>query len=281
MADETTDPATAAGLGSSFFQQPALDSDASNEGSTLVVRYAGDYDAVRAYAATLSIGSPHPDATNHANYVLSNIRLERYEGPSGRLELTYTDDAADSSGGDTNGNARVKSVAWSLVTTPCDVPIWRYCGPSDQNARRYRIEPWTLEQDPDLKSAWKYTDPNGVVRELTINDQKLAGMIAKGYETVQRHYPTIRKITKLSKGKVLMDGELDHVATAQNLADAPEYFLAQAEEWLKTGEQIDIDENGSQTLTEEWTGGSAGDGTHAFEPAFYGESPDRWEFGSV
>ena len=280
MSDETTDPATAAGLGTSFFQQPALDSEKTNNGGTLVVRYAGDYDAVKAYAGTLSIGAAHPDTTNHANYVLSNIRLERYEGPSGRLELTYTDDAASSASG-TTGDARVKSVAWSLITTPCDVPIWRYCGPSDQNARRYRIEPWTLEQDPDLRSTWKYMDPNGVVRELTINDQKIAEMIAKGYETVQRHYPTIRKITRLSKGNVHMDGELDHVATAANLTDAPAYFIAQAEEWLKTGEQIDIDENGSQTLTEEWVGGSAGNGMHAFEPAFYGESQDRWEFGSV
>lgn len=280
MADETTDPATAAGLGSSFFQQPALDSDASNEGSTLVVRYAGDYDAVRAYAATLSIGSPHPDATNHANYVLSNIRLERYEGPSGRLELTYTDNAASSASG-TTGDARVKSVAWSLVTTPCDVPIWRYCGPSDQNARRVRIEPWMMEPDPDLKKAWKYATPTGGIAELTLNDQKLAAKILAGYETVQRHYPTIRKITKLSKGIVHMDGELDHVATAANLTDAPAYFLAQAEEWLKTGEQIDIDEKESQTLTEEWIGGSAGNGGNAFDPAFYGESPDRWEFGSV
>lgn len=281
MSDETTDPATAAGLGTSFFQQPALDSEETNDGGTLVVRYAGEYDAVKAYAATLSIGAAHPDTTNHASYVLSNIRLERYEGPSGRLELTYTDDAADSSGGSTNGNARVKSVSWSLVTTPFDVPIWRYCGPSDQNARRYRIEPWTLEQDPDLKRAWKYTDPNGVVRELTINDQRIAAKILAGYETVQRHYPTIRKITRLSKGNVLMDGELDHIATAANLSGAPAYFIAQATAWLKTGEQIDIDEKGSQTLTEEWVGGNAEAGADAFDPAFYGESPNRWEFGSV
>lgn len=267
MADETTDPAAAAGLGTLFWQQPGLETERSEDGATLTVRYAGDYDAVKAYADLFEPGDAHP---SDAALLLRSVRLERYEGPSGRLELTYSDNAP-ATGGESDGNARVKKVSWSLATTPADVPIWRYCGPSDQNARRARLEPWSQEPDYDLKIAWKWRDPSGGVHELVENDKKLAAKILKGYETVQRHFPTIRKVTRLTKGKVTFDGMLDYVGAP---GGAPDGFTSAAAAWLKTGEQIDVAEDGSQTLTEEWTGGES------FDENFYGDL-QRWEFGSV
>lgn len=271
MADNETPDPPVPQPGEDFWEQPALDTERSEDGTTLTVRYAGDYEAVKAFSESFTPGAPHP---TDGSFTLSNIRLERYEGPSGRLELVYTDNASGdgSAGGD--GKARVKKTSWSLTTTPVDIPIWRYCGPSDQNAKRYRIEPWMNEQDPDLKASWRYTDPNGVVRELTVNDQYIAAKILQGFETVQRHYPTIRKRTQLTKGDVTPDGELDHIKVG-GPAGAPAYMVAFALAWLKTGEQIDIAEDGSQTLVEEWIGGDA------FDENFYGEDPWRWAWGSI
>jgi len=252
--------------GTDFWEQPALEQERSADSATVTVRYAGDYDAVSAYAASFSVGTAHPTM---AGYELTKVVLERYEGPSGRLTLVYSDVGDDAS---SSPKARVKKVSWSLATTPCDVPIWRYCGPSDQNARRYRLEPWSQEQDADLKKQWKWRDPYGGLQELQANDQKLGAKILKGYETVQRHFPTIRKVTSLTKGEVEPDGSLDYVGDP---TDAPDYFVTRATQWLKVGEQIDIAENGSQTLTEEWIGGEE------FDANFYGDGNDRWEFGTV
>ncbi len=253
--------------GTDFWEQPALEQERAADSATITVRYAGDYDAVKAYADGFSPGDAHPSA---AGYELTRISVERYEGPSGRLTLVYSDVADD--GAEQEPKARVKKVSWSLVTTPCDVPIWRYCGPSDQNARRYRLEPWMQEPDPDLKKAYRWTGPHGGVSELVANDKKLADKILLGYETVQRHFPTIRKVTELTRGEVEPDGALDHVADPD---DAPAYFVTRATEWLKTGEQIDVHDDGSQTLTEEWIGGES------FDVNFYGDGNARWEFGTV
>ena len=252
--------------GTDFWEQPALEQERSADSATITVRYAGDYGSVSAYAASFAVGSAHPAM---AGYELVRVVLERYEGPSGRLSLVYSDVGAGTSSSPT---ARVKKVSWSLVTTPCDVPIWRYCGPSDQNARRYRLEPWSQETDPDLKKAFKWRDDLGGLHQLVSNDEKLAYKILDGYETVQRHFPTIRKVTELTKGEVEPDGELDHVADPD---DAPACFVIRAAKWLKTGEQIDVHDDGSQTLTEEWIGGEE------FDANFYGDGNDRWEFGTV
>lgn len=257
--------------GTTFWEQPALEQERSADDSRITVRYAGDWSDVSDYAAAFTIGAAHPTATG---YELASVLLERYEGPSGRLTLVYSDTAAEEDSTSHTSSARVKKVAWSLVTTPCDVPIWRYCGPSDQNAKRYRLELWMAEQDPDLKSAFKYTAPDGTIRDLTVNDTYIAYKILQGYETVQRHYPTIRKITSLTKGDVTPDGELDHIKVG-GPAGAPAYMLAFAASWLKTGEQIDVAEDGQQTLTEEWIGGEE------FDANFYGDDPDRWEFGTI
>ena len=45
--------------------------------------------------------------------------------------------------------------------------------------------------------------------------------------------------------------------------------------FIATGEQIDVHDDGSQTLTEEWIGGEE------FDANFYGDGNDRWEFGTV
>lgn len=267
MADETTDPATAAGLGTLFWQQPGLDTERSEDGSTLTVRYAGDYDAVVAYAATFEPGDAHP---SDRALVLIRIRLERYEGPSGRLELVYSDNAPG--GTEQEPKARVKKVTWGLSSTPADVPIWRYCGPSDQNARRSRLEPWSQEPDYDLRSDWKWRDELGGVHELVQNDIKLARKMLAGHDAVQRHFPTIRKVTILTRGEVVPDGFLDYIGDPTG---APDYFVTRATQWLKIDEQIDIADDGTQTLTEAWIGGEE------FDVNFYGDDPDRWEFGTV
>lgn len=266
MADETTDPATASGLGTLFWQQPGLDTERSEDGATLTVRYAGDYDAVKRYADSFDPGDAHP---SDRNLVLTGIRVERYEGPSGRLELVYSDNAPG--GTDQDPAARVKRTDWSLSTTPADVPIWRYCGPSDQSARRYRLEPWSQEPDADLKKDHKWRGPDGETNELGARDILLADKMLLGYETVQRHFPTIRKVTALTKGKVVPDGALDHIGAPTG---APSYFTSRAAAWLKVDEQIDIAADSSQTLTEEWIGGES------FDENFYGTT-GRWEFGTI
>lgn len=271
-----SDPVTPA-PGTDFWEQPSLEQESTADGSTITVRYAGDYVSVKAYARAFSTGDAHPTETG---YELSRILLERYEGPSGLLTLVYADTAAEGEGGGADRAARKKKESWSLATVSGLVPIWRYCGQSDgwdSAARRWRIELWMQEPDASLREAWQWRDAGGAgaVLELGARDKILAAKIAKGIDAVERHAPMIRKRTVYTKGKIEPTGELDYKLTDAELqeAGAPSYFTNRAAEWLKIDEQIEIADDGTQTLVEAWQGGEA------FDDDFYGT--DRWEYGSI
>ena len=271
-----SDPATPT-PGTDFWEQPATEQELSTDASTITVRYAGDYAAVKTYRNSFAVGDAHP---TEAGYELSNIRLERYEGPSGRLILTYSDTAADAEGSGGGRAAREKKTEWSLTSVSGLVPIWRYCGQSegwDSAARRWRIELWMQEPDAQLRQVWQWRDNGGVgaTLELGTRDKILAAKVAKGIDAVERHAPAIRKRTVYTKGLITPTGELDFKITPAALiaAGAPAHFVARASQWLKIDEQIDIAANGTQTLLEAWQGGED------FDDDFYGAS--RWEYGSI
>lgn len=271
-----SDPATPT-PGTDFWEQPSLEQESSADGSTITVRYAGDYASVKAYARAFSTGDAHP---TEASYELSRIHLERYEGPSGRLALVYSDTAAGAAGEGGSRPAREKKTEWSLTSVAGLVPIWRYCGQSDgwdSAARRWRIELWMQEPDAQLRQAWEWRDNGGagVTLELGTRDKILAAKIAKGIESVERHAPAIRKKTFYTKGAITPTGELDFKIAPEALvaAGAPAHFVSRASQWLKIDEQIDTASDGSQTLLEVWQGGED------FDDNFYG--PNRWEYGTI
>lgn len=279
MADETPDaPATpaATGLGTLFWEQPALEHGTTQDESSVVIRYAGDYDALKTFSTSFSVGAAHPD---DSDYELAEIRLERYEGPSGRLTLTYKDTAPGGGGGGSSGAARQKSVKWGLTSTAQTLSILRYCGPSEgANASRPRIELFMAETDGDLKNVYKYHTGDGAVAELTSqNDKKMADKILAGIESVQRHFPSVRKTTIYTKGSFAPSGDLDVAVTAATLGGygCPASLHGRAAQWLKSGEDVEIDGDGNQTLVETWIGGAR------FDPDFYGPIGTRWEPATI
>ena len=261
MADDIATAPGAPAENSGYWQQPDFEHEVSEDGGSITVLYRGSYAELAAFARSFSPGSSAYEGD--ADYVLARRRLERSAGPSGLLTLVYTD-TAEGTDEDGGAAARLRSVAWRLASTPADVSVYRYCGPSSSNANRARIERW-----------WSAPggDPASTISGLCEADQRIARKLLEGKEVVQRHFPTLVKTSVYGRGRIQPTGALDHYSAS--VAGAPEWMAGRAACWLKQQEDCELAPDKTQTLVEAWIGGDA------FDPNFYGDGEARWAFGSI
>lgn len=247
--------------GDGFWAQAEWRQHVTKDAAQIVAQYFGEYAQVKAYADAFHIDDPFPGAPT---YLLADIDLTRSPGPSGRLVLTYTDAAGDVS----SSSARVRKVEWRLNSVPIDVSVYKYCGSSQvNNANPARIKYWWNNAGDDPESS--------MADMLNEHDIKIAEKLLAGSEVVQRHYPVLTKVTVATRGSLSPTGELDHFYAGSDIDGAPSHLSSRAFRWLKQQEDIETGADGSQTLTESWIGGDG------FDLNFYGEEPDRWDFGTI
>ena len=257
----TAGPAPADESGDGFWAQAEWRQHVTKDAAQIVAQYFGEYAQVKAYADAFRIDDPFPGAPT---YLLTDIDLTRSAGPSGRLVLTYTDADGDVS----SHSARIRSETWRLNSVPIDISVYKYCGSSQvNNANPARIKYWWNNAGDDPESS--------MADMLNEHDIKIAEKLLAGSEVVQRHYPVLSKVTQATRGRLKLTGELDHICQASDLAGAPAHLAGRAARWLKQQEDIETGADGSQTLTESWIGGDG------FDLNFYGEEPDRWDFGTI
>lgn len=253
-------------LNSKFWGQAEWRQHVTSEAAQIVVNYFGEFAEVKAYADTFRIDDAFPLA-GAETYLLADIDLTRSAGPSGRLVLTYSDTAADTSLS-VDAPARIRKVSWRLNSVPIDISVYKYCGSSQvNNANPARIKYWWNNAGDDPESS--------MADMLNEYDIKIAEKLLAGSEVVQRHYPVLAKVTQATRGRLKLTGELDHICQASDLDGAPAHLAGRAARWLKQQEDIETGADGSQTLTESWIGGDG------FDLNFYGDAPDRWAFGSI
>lgn len=253
------------------YEQPERSYRLASGARTLVVEKRGDYDELAAALQNMSHGDDCPEQ-GYTNLKLREGVVERERGGVGHLTLTYVRGTPTSHG---DGDDDV-AVRWRLTSCPEDVSVYRYCGPSvGANANRARIDSWRRRLDERLESVGDETVGDSEFFEgLTSADQQIARKLLEGKDTVQRHYPMIVKVSEGEVDDLEMTGELDHAY--DDIDDAPEIMTDRAAKWLKVQEDLEIDEETEiGTLTEGWIGGVD------FDEDFYGESPTRWEFGTI
>lgn len=163
------------------------------------------------------------------------------------------------------------SVVWSMTTSQITYPIERYCGPSGgASAQLWEIRAWQREPDSSLYSSFQFRTPGMTIHTLSDQSMRIAGKIAAGIDSVMRFYPTIKKISTYGGGKIRGLGDnLAHIDTPGSPYDSA------AKMWLKTGDDVQRAADGSQIRTETWIG------SETIDANLYGESPDRWELGSI
>ena len=132
------------------------------------------------------------------------------------------------------------------------------------------LEAWRKEPDPALYDAYQYRNQVGSVMTLSAAEQLVAKKLEKGIEGAMRFYPTVQKVTTYGKGKIANAGEgLATIGTPGSPWDSITIGGATAS-WLKVGDDIVRNADGSQTRTESWMGAKEWDSN------LYGSGANRW-----
>ena len=251
--------------------QPQITVASDDEGETATVRWKGSLDLIKAQAAGYRIGQPYTVAAGGVTIQGDCKRATVETGPGGLATLSLSLFAEHKTA--SARSAKKYKEDWELTNSQEMIPISQYAGPSGgANANLRQIELWRNGDDPDLYAAYQYKDGDGTVT-LDGGTLKLAEKIRQGIETVMRFSPTIRKVTRYSKGHVAGLGKkLSHIDTP---SDAPSGMANAAKAWLKIGDNLSIAGDGTQTRTELWLGADS------WDENLYGEPPKRWEFGTI
>lgn len=159
---------------------------------------------------------------------------------------------------------------WALKHMRVEIPVERYGGPSEvNNASLYDLARWQTEPDKALYSAYKYKGKGNTVVELTAYTIKLADKIKAGHESVVRHFPVVTRTRIYANPPTTGVGaDIDHI-------DSPGEYASAAAAWLKIQDDIAGSADGNHTRVEGWQG------AETWDENFYGETPTRWEFGSI
>lgn len=173
-----------------------------------------------------------------------------------------------STGGETPSQARVKKTTWSMRNVQQNVSIYRYLSPSYTEGKK-DVELWREEKDNALFSQKKYMI-NGQVVTLSGGAAKLAEKFAAGIEEVMRFYPVIQKVRIYSSWNIHNVG--DDLTEIGAPSGCPSGWIT-GWQWLKIGDDVVCNSDGSATRTESWMG------AETFDTNLYGSS--RWAFGSL
>jgi len=159
---------------------------------------------------------------------------------------------------------------WALKHMRVEIPVERYGGPSEvNNASLYDLARWQTEPDKALYSAYQYLGKGNTVIQLTPYTIKLADKIKAGHESVVRHFPVVTRTRIYANPPTTGIGaDIDHI-------DTPAQYASASASWLKIQDDIAGSADGNHTRVEGWQGAETWDAN------FYGETPTRWEFGSI
>jgi hypothetical protein len=243
------------------YEQPELVEFASDGSKRITRTFKGDRSELLTFANGLTIG-----ASPYGGLPLQTVTLTRTVASLATLRLEYGLEESS----DTANAASVKSTVWQMKHTQRIVSLMRRTGQSASMPSRGCLEAWRREPDPALYDAYQYRNQVGSVMTLSAAEQLVAKKLEKGTEGAMRFYPTIQKTTTYSKGKIADVGQgLAYISTPGSPWDSITIGGATAV-WLKVGDDITRNADGSQTRTESWMGAKE------WDVNLYGSGADRW-----
>ena len=198
--------------------------------------------------------------------LVSTINVSRLPGGVGVLSLSF-EKPKTSTG--TPSAAKALKTTWAMDFAQAQVSAMRYAGISASSScgLRVDIERWRAEREGDLYRNYQWRDETGAINTLGTSEQKLAKKLLQGKESVLRFYPVEKKVTVYSSARV--DGvgaSLAYIGTPGGPWDSA------ASAWLKVGDSITQNSDGTYTRTEQWQGADS------WDVNFYGSGGDRWAF---
>lgn len=222
-------------------------------GLTLTTRtWVGDYDALEAYAANLTVGrkvsgTSTSGVTDVPDGFLASAELTALNGKRGRLTLTI---AKHQDGVE----------VWGLEPAEIQKPIRTWKADAENTSDRpdlALLDNWAA-QAGNQALAEDYNNYRWYGQELSGNTRKLAEMIRQGIESYLVYTPVVTCVTRLNEipddigedlGKICKPASKD-----SDMKDAVTKLAALAEDWLKTADRIQGALDGTFTRTQQWTG---------------------------
>ena len=251
-------------------------------GLTLTTRtWVGDYDALEAYAANLTVGrkvsgTSTSGVTDVPDGFLASAELAALNGKRGRLSLTIAKH---------QDNVEV----WGLEPAEIQKPIrtWKANDPDDPPDLS-ALARW--ERLKDLEGGWEaylafQTDAGPATSSNTLegNTLTLAQMILKGIEGYLVYTPVVTCVTRLNEIPDDIGAALGMVGAPTsndpNMDGAVEKLAKLAKKWLKTADRIQGTLDGTYTRTQQWTGADDWDANLYADAAGDGEGGDEGDFG--
>lgn len=222
------------------YEQPELVEFASDGSKRITRTFKGDRTELLTFASGLTIG-----ASPYGGLPLRSITLTRTVASLATLKLEYGKEESS----DTASAASAKSTVWQMKHTQRIVSLMRRTGASDSMPSRGNLEAWRKEPDPALYDTYQYRNQVGAVMTLSAAEQAVAKKLEKGVEGAMRFYPTIQKTTTYGKGKIADVGSgLAYISTPGSPWDTV------AQSWLKVGDDVTRNADGTQTRVESWMG---------------------------
>ena len=234
--------------------------------------YKGPYDALESASASIVVGT----CIAAGSYALE-WRLEHAPG-CGLLTITCA--ATDPNSTATASLATCTDDLWEVRSIRNDVSIFVYCGDSNTNPNRAKIEAWQREPDGELAAQYKFRNSAGVEVALGAEDVMVAKKIAKGCESVVRFYAAITRTRTYDGPPPACLQDLSTIgdppyATNTRSPDGVASAIA-AHEWLKMQDDAVGQPDKTWKRIESWWGIPKTDApdSHPWDPDFYG--PNRW-----
>ena len=273
----------------------AMDADG---GRTLTIEWKGSYADVSTTAATISAGCSlptvsggnayTPDSGKYTGYKVISWSIRRGNGDTGVLSVSCEMGDTTTTSQDQQQSTIPLKETFSLRSVRNDVSVLAYCSASASGPNRAAVERWMREPDPKLATAFKYTDSDGSVVDMT-NESLLSATvplirkIMRGTERVIRFYPQLTRRRIYQNPPVDVFQKLSYVDTPptpsgeRTLAPSGLATLIAQYEWLKVQDDCDEQADGKWVRTESWIGilkSDASDGAHPWDPDLYGAN--RW-----
>ena len=230
-----------------YWEQPELNQTATAGANTATRNFKGDYSDLLAFANSLTIGG-----SPFGNLPLRAVNITRTVGSPNLATLRLEYGMEES--GDTSTTATARAVVWQMKHTQRIVSLMRRTGASASMPKRGNLEAWSKEPDPILYEQYKYHNQVSAVLTLSADEQAVAEKLKKGVEGAMRFYPTIQKTTTYGKGKIANVGQgLAYISSPGSPWDSITIGGVTAS-WLKVGDDVTRNADGTQTRVESWMG---------------------------
>lgn len=258
------------------YRQPTESVALNDNGVTaFAVVVKGDFSTLETWAKSFDIGDELKDGNTALGLYAQTWQLDRAPGDCGVLAVNCLPKSQTTSGGSTA--QKCLDDLWEVRTLRNDMSIFSYCGETDVEPSRAKIEAWMKEPDGVLAAAFKFRD--SAKNEVALESPSLdvAKKIALGREAVIRFYAAITRTRTYDYPPPCLQNlaRVDTPSTG-TASRAPSNIstVISGHEWLKMQDDAIQQPYKTWKRIESWWGiPTSNENPHPWDPNFYGANP--------